>query len=220
VGLDVLFHSARALGDQAAALRAAGGLKDTSKGRELAGEVSNEGVAAARDGDLDLAKRSYELAIAMDSQAAAPLANLAIIRHFEGQPQESLELLDRLLELAPKEPNGLEYRYLNLCALDEEDKADKAFEALREVDPQRAAKAAFKAGDTLFDADKMAGAVASYERFVKLAPDHAPVHHQLGLCYVNLGQLEKAREHLERFVKLAPNDPQTSAVEEMLKALK
>jgi len=163
VGLDVLFHSARALGDQAAALRAAAGMKDTSRGRELANEVSNDGVAAARDGDLETAKRSYELAIAMDSRAAAPLANLAIIRHFDGQPQESLELLDRLLALVPKEPNGLEYRYLNLCALGEEDEADKAFETL---------------------------------------------------------QVEKAREHLERFVKLAPNAPQTAAVEEMVKALK
>ena len=43
---------------------------------------------------------------------------------------------------------------------------------------------------------------------------------KLGLACVNLGQLDKARKHLERFLKLAPQDPEAAAVKETLKALK
>ncbi len=41
----------------------------------------------------------------------------------------------------------------------------------------------------------------------------------LGLCYVGEDNKEKAKEHLGKFLELAPNDPDAGTAQEMLKYL-
>lgn len=36
----------------------------------------------------------------------------------------------------------------------------------------------------------------------------------LGMCFVNWGDSAKAREHLEQFLELAPNDPDATTARE------
>ena len=42
----------------------------------------------------------------------------------------------------------------------------------------------------------------------------------LGLCYASTGENPKAREHLTKFLALAPNDNDAALAKEMLETLK
>ncbi len=52
-----------------------------------------------------------------------------------------------------------------------------------------------------------ASSVAFYERVLQLVPDHASAHHYLIHTFENIGQIDKALMHGERYAKLAPAIP-------------
>jgi cytochrome c-type biogenesis protein CcmH/NrfG len=55
---------------------------------------------------------------------------------------------------------------------------------------------------------------------VQSNPGSARAHYMLGLCYVNAGDMPRAKEHLEAFLKLAPpNDPDAETARQMLEEL-
>ena len=60
------------------------------------------------------------------------------------------------------------------------------------------------------------GAAASYERCLALDPGIAQVHHQLGLLYYQLRQLDAARAAFARYVTLAPDAPDAARAREYL----
>ncbi len=49
-------------------------------------------------------------------------------------------------------------------------------------------------------------AIGAIRTFLMMHPDHALAHNDLGVCYVNSGEKEKALEHYERAAVLAPNN--------------
>lgn len=52
---------------------------------------------------------------------------------------------------------------------------------------------------------RLAEAVAQYELVISLDPDHADVHNNLGVAFVQLGRIDEARTHFERAVILNPD---------------
>jgi tetratricopeptide (TPR) repeat protein len=55
------------------------------------------------------------------------------------------------------------------------------------------------------------------ERVAHADPNHPRAHYMLGLCYVNSGDLPRAKEHLQTFIRLAPKDKEAATAEEMIK---
>jgi Flp pilus assembly protein TadD len=107
-----------------------------------------------------------------------------------------------------------------LSRLGMEELADPAFTELSKLDAGVATTAAYRAGFSLFKTDFIDGTIASFERVLTVVPDHAETHHQLGLCYANKGDTNKAREHLEKLLELAPNDPAAGQVMGMIETLR
>jgi Flp pilus assembly protein TadD len=71
-------------------------------------------------------------------------------------------------------------------------------------------------GINLFNTNKFEQAAQSFERVLQIAPDISKTHYMLGLAYANSGQMAKAKEHLTRFLELAPNDENAANAKEML----
>lgn len=60
-----------------------------------------------------------------------------------------------------------------------------------------------------------------FQEALKLNPDDPDTHYNLGVMYdESLGNRVKAREHYQRFVELAPQDPDAAKVQEWLLSLK
>ena len=73
--------------------------------------------------------------------------------------------------------------------------------------------AASKAGD-------WGTAVSALSRAVELKPDFAYAHYYAALAYQRQRQLPKAAEHLDAFLRLAPDAPERSAVLAIMRTLK
>ena len=58
--------------------------------------------------------------------------------------------------------------------------------------------------------------MAAYEKALELEPEMARAHYRLGLAYLSAGELERARNHLTRFIELQPEDPEAATAREML----
>ena len=63
---------------------------------------------------------------------------------------------------------------------------------------------------------KLDAAIAELERAVKLAPNHAYAHYQLGMAYNQKDKKDFAIPQLHRFVELAPDGPEAKAVRSVL----
>ncbi len=73
--------------------------------------------------------------------------------------------------------------------------------------------AASKAGD-------YATASSALSRAAELKPDLAYAHYYAGLAYQRVRQLPKAAQHFDAFLKLAPDAPERSAVQQIMRTLK
>ncbi|HIE50925.1 MAG TPA: tetratricopeptide repeat protein [Armatimonadetes bacterium] len=64
-------------------------------------------------------------------------------------------------------------------------------------------------GNLKFDTNQPLLAIAFYERALELEPDNPDVHTDLGVMYLQLGEVEKARAHFKQAQTLNPQHPQS-----------
>ena len=72
----------------------------------------------------------------------------------------------------------------------------------------------------LYNAANVAAAKEAFGRALAKDPNHPKSHYMLGLCYASTSENAKAREHLTKFLELAPNDNDAAQAKEMLETLK
>ncbi|HEV2847245.1 MAG TPA: carboxypeptidase regulatory-like domain-containing protein [Thermoanaerobaculia bacterium] len=186
----------------------------------------NDGVTALRKGDIGAAAPKLAEAASLDPNLAEAHAALAEVYLEMKRNGEALAAADRYLALRPGDARGLRARYDALKAAGDDEKAQEALEALgagEAQDPETAVRF-FNQGAELARANKLDEAASFFQKVVEIAPGDAKfakAHYVLGL---NLAKDEskkaEARQHLENFVKLAPNDPDAKTAQEMLEYLK
>lgn len=89
-----------------------------------------------------------------------------------------------------------------------------------EVLPPTDAAVAYNTAEILFAGGKIDEAIVYYSLASKLKPEMAIYYSKLGYAYLNKGDVPMAILNFETFVKLAPNDPQSPAINDLLKQLK
>jgi len=89
-----------------------------------------------------------------------------------------------------------------------------------EVLPPTDAAVAYNTAEILFNGGKTDEAIAYYVMASKLKPEMAIYYSKLGYAYLNKGDIPAALSNFNTFVKLAPNDPQTPVINDLLKQLK
>jgi regulator of sirC expression with transglutaminase-like and TPR domain len=66
----------------------------------------------------------------------------------------------------------------------------------------------------------MATAKERLAHVLEIEPSHAPSHYLLGLILMREGAKREARSHLERFLALAPDDPDAPTARDALTHLR
>lgn len=71
-------------------------------------------------------------------------------------------------------------------------------------------------GNKLLMQNRVAEAIANYQKAIKLKPNLPTAHRSLGVAYTRIGQIEKAAKEYETYLKLQPDAPDASQVRQIL----
>lgn len=215
----ILYEAYRALGNEAEATAARDALAALGQGKDSATYAYNEGVAALKVGDDATAKERFEDALSVDPDMGPALLGLVAILMRQGNFEEAAETSERLVALEPENPTALRMRWQAYQNLGDEEKAEAAFADLAAADPTAIAEEIYEHGVERFEAGETQAAQQAFERVVSLDPDRARAYYYLGLCHLNGGESEQAKQNLSKFIEMAPDDPEVAAAKEMLSYL-
>nr|WP_240901153.1 tetratricopeptide repeat protein [Thioalkalivibrio sp. XN8] len=168
------------------------------------GQPDRQALAWGQYGDvlfvhelLAQAREAYARARALqpDNQSWAYLQ--ALVEVGANDPAAATAFLDEVLELAPDDVPALLRRGRMRLEAGQPDLAARDFERARGLAPQAPAALA-GLGQVALAGERYAAAAEYLEQALALDPAASQLHHSLGMAYRGLGEIERARYHLER----------------------
>jgi Tfp pilus assembly protein PilF len=195
-------------------------------GNDKAVLAYNAGVEKLKAGDLAGALPRFEEAVQENPELAEAQGALSEVYLELKRNGDALAAADRYVALKPGDVRGLRDRYDALKAAGDGEKAKEALEALRAVDPKSPETAVryFNEGAERTRTGQYDEAAVFFERVVEIAPEDpkfAKAHYVLGLAYAkDEARKAQAREHLQKFLALSPNDSDVETAKQMLDYLK
>jgi tetratricopeptide (TPR) repeat protein len=187
----------------------------------------NEGVEILKKGDNAAALAKFEAASSLDPKLPEAHAVIAELSLELGEHAKALAAADRYLEIRPGDVRGLQARYDALKAMGDKEKAQGALQALAAADRSLdTAVRLYNEGAEATRTGDLDQAAVWFGYALAVAPEDPRFikgHYVVGLTYAKSEKAEdkaKAREHLETFLRLAPNDPDAGSAKEMLEYLK
>ena len=218
-GVRMLYEAHSALGNKKEAEAALKALSNLDQGGDTVAMIYNEGVAAIKVGDYAGARVKFLKALEIDPDLKEAVGAMAIIHFQDGDFQKAAAMAERHLELDPGNNKSLRVRWDAYTKLGDTEKTAAAFTALADADPKVLITELYNTGNDLFENGDTPGAAASFEKVLEIDPDHPRAHYRLGVCHVGAGDNAAAKEHLQRFLELAPEDPEASVANDMLRYL-
>lgn len=208
----------RKRGDAAKTAAAREGLKSVGAASDIAGTVFNEGVAAVRKNDIAAARAAFQEALELDPKLTPAYQSLAALHFNAGEFEQALPYLDKLFAVAPNHGEGLRMAFFSHLSLKHDEQATAVaktwFAAVTNAPQQALAQA-----DKYFEANQNAEAAQLLRVVIAAAPEQALAHYKLGLVLAAQGKIPEAKEHLQHFLKLAPDHPEAAAAKQMLAGL-
>ena len=185
-----------------------------------AANAFNEGATAFNAQDYATAKAKFQEALSLNPNLPQAHQALGRVHLAEKNYQEAAAAAEKVLALSPGDAKAQALAYEAYTGLGNKEKAKEFESSLAAANPKVAAVNFYNQGVELFNAGKPAEAVPVLEKALAADAENPKIHNLLGLCYVNMGNNAKAKEHFEKFVAMAPNDPEAAAAKEMLQYLK
>jgi tetratricopeptide (TPR) repeat protein len=133
--------------------------------------------------------------------------------------QGALDNALKSVELNPEDAEINQVLYAAYSGLGQKAKADEILKQMQAADPEKAGLNLYNRGADLYNSGDVVEAKKIFEAILQGSPNHAKTHYMLGLCYVGEDNKPKAKEHLSRFLELAPNDADAGTAQEMIKYL-
>jgi tetratricopeptide (TPR) repeat protein len=202
--------------------RAAEALKDLEKvGRraEEAKKTHNEAVALVKAGDNAGAFAKFQEALDIDPNLEASLIGLATAGLKIGRNAEAATAAETVLKADPKNERAIRLRYNACLSLGDKDRLADALTSLALVEPAAARNGLLKLAFEAYDANDKPRARQRFLQVIHVYPKEPLAHYYVAMVYVSEGANAEAKTHLERFLELAPNNPEAPTAREMLKQL-
>jgi Flp pilus assembly protein TadD len=194
---------------------------DAGKAAELK-KIFEEGVAASRANNPDLAIEKFTAALALSPQCFDCQYNIGVAYMSKKDDKAAEEAWKKALEIKPEYPeamNALATLYNNQKRFDEA-AAMSAKAAASGGGGGGSADAVFNQGIILWNQGKIADAKVKFEEAIKLDANHPEAHYQLGMALLNEGKLTEAVAEFEAYVKLAPDGQYATQAKGMIAQLK
>jgi len=209
----------RNLGDEAKAAEAQEALERSGRLAEEAKKVFNEAVALSKQDDYEGAFAKYQEASELDRNLQVALFGVATMGLKINRNEEALAAAESILEEDPDNRDAIRIRYNAALALGQEDRIIDALVSIAAVEPETARQGLWLLAIAVYDANDMDRAKLRFGKLLEVDPNHAMAHYYLGLIYVGESANDEAKKHLERFVQLAPDDPEAPSARDLIKYL-
>jgi tetratricopeptide (TPR) repeat protein len=218
--LTARWQAYRNLKDEAKAAEALKDLEKIGRRTEEAKRIHNEGVALVKAGDDASAFAKFQEALAVDPNLQASLLGLGTAGLKIGRDAEAAAAAETILKTDPSNEKALRIRYNACLALGDKARLADALVGLAPIEPAIARNGLMRLAFDAYDANDMVRAKEGFGKVLEVDPNYPQAHYYLGLINVGLGVSAEAKTHFERFLQLAPNDPEANSAREALKYLK
>ena len=172
------------------------------------------GVAALNSGDVDTAIAQFGIAAEGDDQHII-LANLAQALALGGRHEEAAQNYALALIQDPENAVYLQNRGIALGNTGDIEGAVESIARAAELDPLTAGMSYFNLGIIFVNRGQVPDAVNAFERSIDADAENAQAYYQLGLALVGTAPAD-AVAPLERFLELAPDDPNAQTAQGLL----
>jgi tetratricopeptide (TPR) repeat protein len=181
--------------------------------------VYNEGSAAYQAEDLDTALAKFREAVKMDPSLYDAHHAIATILVHRGDHAGAAEAADRALDLTPDDLRTLRVALDAPRGVGNAERATEIAKRLAAVDTEFGAVGLLQRGGELFNSGDVAGARDLLEQALAIDPSLGKAYYLLGLCALNSGDTDRAKQHLAKFLELDPDAAEAATAREMLGAL-
>jgi tetratricopeptide (TPR) repeat protein len=205
----------------------AGPAPDSAEAKALEGKNAavlayNDGVGKLKADDREGAIAKFEEAVKLSPDLIEAHAVLADVYVDQKKYPQAIEHAERVLQAKPSDPGALAALYDAAVATGDKAKAETTLKAMAESAPgHETAIRLLNKGVGDFNASRIPEAIAAFELAEKADPTIPKTQYMLGLAYINAENKDKAREHLAKFLEMAPPDDQdVETAKAMLEELK
>lgn len=209
----------RNLKDETKAAEALKELEKIGRRAEEAKRIHNEAAALLKAGDNAGAAAKFQEALDVDPSLQPSLLGLATANLKLGRNADAATAAETVLKADPKNEKAIRIRYNACLTLGDPERLIDSLAGLAAVEPVLARDGILRLAFDAYDANNMVQAKERFGKALGVDPNYPKAYYYLGLIEVGEGASAEAKSHLERFLQLAPNDPEAKSASEMLKYL-
>ena len=217
--LTARWQAYRNLKDEAKAAEALKDLERVGRAAEEAKRIHNEALALMKAGDDAGAFAKFQEALQLDPNLQPSLIGLATAAFKIGRYAEAATAAETVLKTDPGNEKAVRLRFNACLGLGDKARLADALMGLAAFEPVRARDGLLLLAFEAYDANDMVLAKQRFGQALGIDPNYPQAHYYLGLINVGLGGSAEAKTHFERFLELAPNDPEANSAREALKYL-
>ena len=214
--LQIRFEAYRLAGDEENTQKAANALRDVGNLDQAAARIFNEGVDAYSANDTATAVSKFQQVLQLDPDMVSSYVALAQIFLSQGAPSEAGAMAQQAINREPDNVRALKLGYDAARASGDSQTAEANLDRLADLDPEWMSTVLYEHAGELFNANQLDAAILELQYVLKANPDLARAHYLLGMSYFNSGRTDEGRAELEKFIELAPDDPDTEIAKGLL----
>ncbi len=210
----------RNLGDEAKTAEALAAVEQAGIAAEEAKRVFNEAVRASRADDRETAVAKFEEASERDPELRQAVLGMAPAARAAERYPAAIEAAKDLLEDDPQNEQAMRVRYNAALKLADESLIFDALLSLAPIEPEAARNGLWTLAIKAFEVEEdMELAKDRFGRIAEAVPSLPQSIYHLGLIEVRAGAQVEARRHFERFLEVAPDDPEAGNARDFLSYL-
>jgi Tfp pilus assembly protein PilF len=194
-------------------------VSEISEERKASIAVFNEGVAALETEDLPTALEKFKQASEIDPEFENALNAVSLTAFELDEFAVAADAAEKLLQLQPENVDVISIAYISELMIRDFERAIPAARRLAEAKPELVTDQMIQHAQVMFNENEYAGSKGLLDIVIEKEPEFAPAYLQLGLTCNALADKDCAVAALERFLELAPDDPEAATATSLLEFL-